>query len=311
MSKKSSMVLTVLFCVAASGFLFLFPDISTQSIISSAERCVTSLLPSLFPMMIISRQLAGMISFGGGRFSECLEALTGFPKPLLPVFFIGLLCGYPIPAIIAKNMYDSGKLTPDHTRTAFYLCNNASPAFLSFFVGRVVFSSVLSGFVLFISQCLAVITLAHFFKSTTRYPTFFDRKTERISDSISRATDSILKLFGFVIFFSLIADMAIYLLGHTHLPKQYAPLISGFFEITSGIGICCELKIPLKVIACCFLCGMGGLSVYFQLSSVAGDNDIITPQYFICRFFISVLTLFYFSSSTFLLNTIYKGSAAW
>ncbi len=311
MSKKISRLFSGMLIISMLMLLFVFPTKSSESIMFSCTRCVTSLLPSLFPMMVLSRQLAGYINLKDNRFSRILSRLSGFSENLLPVFFISLLCGYPIPAIIAKDMYDSGRINKKQAVVAINLCNSASPAFLIFFVGRFVLGSMTKGILLFLCQSLAVIVIAHKTSTKERSVQAFSVEKEKISDSVSKSTQNLVGLFGFVIFFSLAGDLLNSLFDYFQAGTILKTIVSGCFEITSGIAACKNYPNVVKTIFVCFLSCFGGLSVYFQLASVTKGTELVTPKYFIYRLFVFIFTLFFYSLTTFLLNSLYFGEAAW
>ena len=311
MSKKISRLFSGMLIILMLTLLFVFPAKSSESIMFSCTRCVTSLLPSLFPMMVLSRQLAGYISLKDSRFSHILSKLSGFSQNLLPTFFISLLCGYPIPAIITKDMYDSGRINKRQAVAAINLCNSASPAFLIFFVGRFVLGSMAKGILLFVCQSLAVIFIAHMTAPKENFTGKFSSEKEKISDSVSKSTQNLVGLFGFVIFFSLAGDLLNSLFDFFQIGNAIKTVVSGCFEITSGIASCKDYPEIIKTVLVCFLSCFGGLSVYFQLASVTKGTELVTPQYFVCRLFVFVFTLFFYSLATFLLNSLYIGKAAW
>lgn len=283
MSKRFSPYATFAFVIFMISQLFLFQNKAFESISESWERCIKSLLPSLFPMSVLSKQLCPFLIVQKSRFSSFLSKLSGFSERELPVFMISLFCGYPIPSMIAKSMADSGVLSKEEARAVIALCNNASPAFLIFFVGSCVLGSQTLGIILYICQTISVIILSHFRNTSHRSVSSLYFTKESLSDSIKGATQNTLLLFGFVIFFSLTGDMAQNAISHLGLPHLAGIMISGIFESTSAITEISQLPFCSKLVLICFFSSFGGLSVFFQIRTSAGKELVDTTGYFATR----------------------------
>ncbi len=265
MSKKLYIPYTVV-CLFGVLFLFVFPEAVKESINSSLERCSSQLLPSFFPMMILARQIYQSLSISNEKFSDLCCRITGFPKKLFPIFLTGILCGYPAPAILCKKGLEDGTLTKKEAEMCTILCNNASPSFVILLIGNGVFESIPLGVSLFILQSACVICAAHIFisKEKVSIPTISIRK-ENISETVLKCTYSMLEICGFVVFFSLIADVLNTVFLQTRIPSLFRIFISGMTEITGGINSVRHLKNTIKIPFLCAFISTGGLSVFFQI----------------------------------------------
>lgn len=265
MSKKLYIPYTIV-CLFGVLFLILFPETVRESIESSLGRCSSQLLPSFFPMMILARQIYQSLSISDGMFSDLCCRISGFPKKLFPIFLTGLLCGYPAPAILCKKGLEDGTLTEKEAEICTIICNNASPPFLILLVGKGLFESVSLGISLFALQTACVVCAAHIFigKENPSIPTISIRK-ENVSETVLKCTYSMLEICGFVIFFSLIADVLNTIFLQTRIPYLFRIFISGMTEITGGINSVRYLKNSIKIPFLCAFISTGGLSVFFQI----------------------------------------------
>ena len=291
--------------ILMASLLFLFPNVVFESVSGSLEKCMTSLLPSLFPMSVLSKQICPYIRMKKSKTGERIAAITGFSIDTMPIFFIGLLCGYPIASIVAKDLYEKGKITMSEAKKAVVLCNNASPAFLIFFVGKCIFSSQTTGCVLYLCQTIAVTVCARFMK-TDRYCNIKSAENfdcESLSSSVARSAKSFVELCGFVIFFSLAGDLTCAVLGNFRVSAAAKTFISGFFEAVSGVSKAARFPYFARLFVVCFFCSFGGLSVWFQIRFCAGDGLFDAKQYVLTRLSVFVLTLFFSSITLFLIQS--------
>ncbi len=305
MSKKLSRSAQMLFVLIMISLLFIFPDKTFESVSASWERCTASLLPSLFPMSVLSKQICPYLFFGKSRFSAFLSKLSGFSERELPVFLISLLCGYPIPSVVAKDMADSGALTKEEAQKVIALCNNASPSFLIFFVGQCIFNSQAFGVALYLCQALSVAVIAHFKKVSQAE--FRGQKAlhESLSESVVRSAKSIVVLFGFVIFFSLAGDLAKNVASKLGTPPIFGVILSGIFESTSGIAGISNLPFATKLPLICFFASFGGLSVFFQVRASAGADLMDVREYLAARLAVFAGSLFFLFPYIFYQKALY------
>lgn len=297
MSKKRSAFWGIALALAMTGFLFFRYDDARASVAASCARCVASLIPGLFPMMILSKQISFRLSFGNGTPSRMLSALTGFSRRLLPIFAAGLLCGYPLPAILCAEKYKNGELSEDEAAFALSLCDNASPAFLFFCVGSAVYRSPAVGAALIAAQTAAVVTAAHLFRCPPQTGNeMASLRREPLAASIAQAARSMLELCGFVVFFSLAADLLYAFAAQLGFPLA-AQVLSGCLEITGGVAAAASFGEPLRSILVCFYASLGGLSVYFQIASVTAEVGNIRKAkcFFSVRLCVAAWMFFYFS----------------
>ena len=267
MSKKLHIPYTLL-CLCMAVFLFMFPEPVSESISSSVKRCSGQLLPSFFPMMVLSRQIYQNLNFSDGVFSKLCCKISGFPKKLFPIFLTGLLCGYPVPAILCKKGLEDGTLTKKEAEICTVLCNNASPSFIILLVGNGIFESTIFGVSLFILQTACVICGAHIFlRQEESDISPFITKKESLSDTVLNCTYSMIEICGFVVFFSLVADICNTIFLHTKTPSIIRIFLTGMTEITGGITDVKFLENRIKIPFLCAFISTGGLSVFFQIFS--------------------------------------------
>ena len=105
----------VLIAVAVSAtftMLLAMPDVAIDYMKKGLKLCASSVVPSLFPFMIISEII--VLSGMGKRLSRVIAPVTkrlfGVGEGGACAFLLGTLCGFPIGARAAAAMYDKGDM---------------------------------------------------------------------------------------------------------------------------------------------------------------------------------------------------------
>jgi hypothetical protein len=102
--------------------------------------CVRSVIPSLFPFLVLGGMLTDLLRQTKLPFSGVLCKLFRIPKNALPVLLLGFMGGYPSGAQAAARSVQAGSISRENARNLLAFCSNAGPAFL-FGMGRAIFPS--------------------------------------------------------------------------------------------------------------------------------------------------------------------------
>ena len=89
--------------------------------------CLTVLIPSLLPFMILASILIQSL---GQRSVGKLGKILKIPSGAESIFLVGLLGGYPIGAQCLSRKYTEDDLSKDEAQRMLAFCNNAGPAFI-------------------------------------------------------------------------------------------------------------------------------------------------------------------------------------
>lgn len=120
-------------------FVLRFPAEALSASRDGLKLWLETLLPTLLPFMI----LTGVLVHTDG-ITKILHPIAPFFKVLFGlspggtyVFLLGLLTGYPMGAKLAADLYYAGKISRQETEYLLTFCNNASPVFLTTYVGQI------------------------------------------------------------------------------------------------------------------------------------------------------------------------------
>jgi sporulation integral membrane protein YlbJ len=272
-------------CLLLCGLLFWFladaADVRT-SMEEALSLCARSVIPSLFPFMVVSSLL---LSLG---FGEWLSPwFAGWFDPLFRIngagssaFLLGLIGGYPIGAKTAAELYQEHLVTREEAERLLAFCNNSNPVFLISVLGVGIFGSVRTGIWLWLIHLGSALLTGLLFRSRGGRPSTRQRlptppafHTVKLSSAFVSAVKSslsgILSVCAFVIFF--------YTLAHpmAHLGRYAGPLLVGLTELFSLTPLLESTRFGF--IAAAGITGWGGLSVLCQTAAVL-DGSGLSPR---------------------------------
>ena len=119
-------------------FLLLHPAESLSCARAGMTLWLNTLIPTLLPFII----LTGMLTHTG-HIRKFLLPFESFFR-IFPgvsiwggyVFILGMLCGYPLGAKLASDLYESQKISKKEALYLTTFCNNPSPAFIITYLGK-------------------------------------------------------------------------------------------------------------------------------------------------------------------------------
>jgi sporulation integral membrane protein YlbJ len=316
-----SFIFGILALLAFSLFL-LRSDIAIDYMKKGLKLCALTVIPSLFPFMVISELL---VSSGAGNkigklFAPPLRLILGVGEGCACAFVLGAVCGFPIGAKTLVSMLDRGEINQKEASRAMIFCNNPGAAFVISAVGTSLFKSFRLGVMLYCCVILSALTVGIFcrlfnVKNATASYTFvttFQKPrrsiVEHFTSAVQSSALSMLTVCAYVSFFSSFIGCLGVVLESFGASKTLTALTFGFFEISSGVGVMSELAPHSAILLCAAVLGWSGLSVHFQIMTVAAGRGISFKPYFIaksaqgivCAMFMAVaMKLFPFSEEVF------------
>ena len=244
---------------------FLNPALMIDGVSKGLSICATSVIPSLFPFMVLSDYLirSEFIDFIGRIIDPITKTLFRLPGSAGCAVIMSLIGGYPVGANMIVRLLENGSITQNRAKRMMLFCVNAGPAFVIGTVGTVIFSSRKAGLILYLSMVAASLAMGVFLR-------VFDGgeielktgKTEFrsgvLNQSVVSGTNSMLYLCAWILLFSCVNS----LIESVNLPDEIMLWIKMITEVTGG---CAEAagKYPVSVQA--LVMGWSGLSVHCQL----------------------------------------------
>lgn len=259
------------------------------------EISVLSLLPSLFPYMLIS----GIFLKSGGVdiVSDIVYTIFGkflkLSKKSCGGYVLSLFCGYPTGARISSELSEDNEISKKEALRLFLAGNIPGFGYCASFLNakygnglKIYFSYVIASLILNYIYSFFLKSEIDISKTKNTILPFYKAVTE----SVKSACLSMLNLCGFVCFFSCISEI----LNQITNNKKLYSIINSFLEISSGAETVSQyFKTEEALYITVFFTGFCGLSVIFQsLSFKKGAINI--KLLLLTRFLFGLLSLFIF-----------------
>ena len=220
------------------------------------DLCLRSVIPALFPFLILSIYLTGNLSGSRG---------------LSSVLICGFLGGYPTGAQSAAELWRTGRISREYANRLLLFCSQAGPAFI-FGMLAAQFPHLIYSWKLWAVQILSAISVS------TCIPLNRDHNSASqtiaplsLPSAMQKALRAMASVCGWVIIFRI-------LLGHlarVPLQEEIKVLLSGFMELTNG---CMRLNavedVSLRFIFAALMLNFGGICVVSQTASAITGLDI-------------------------------------
>ena len=246
--------------------LLLFAQEIQDSIQGAIRLVVMTVIPSLFPFIILSDYFSGIEINTDSGVSRCFERIFGMPSQALTSVITGLLCGFPLGIKSASSLYDRGVIDDDELVRICGCANNPSLGFVISSVGLGMRGSSNDGWLLFISVTLSSLLLLIF---TRRKPInhnkseFISRQSFDLSKSIKDSASVLTVISSYIILFSA-------LLGVIKLfikSKLVLAIAASLLEVSSGMKIVSStgsIDYQTSMLLSAFGLGFSGFSVHLQ-----------------------------------------------
>ncbi len=279
-------------------------ELAIDYITRGLRLCAITVIPSLFPFMVLSELLSG---------SGCLLHL---PRPLLApmrhllglpdagccAVLLGLLCGFPVGARCAISFYEAGALTQRQAERILLCASCPSSAFLISAVGVSLwgnrrFGLILYGTVLAVSLLCGIID---HLRCTGHESELCDeaspisssglRGAKLFCEAVRSSTSAMLQVCAYVVFFSAISGCFGICLSILQLPNGIHALLSCLLELSGGIGLASALpQISLGAALTAFAAGWSGISVHCQMLAVCDHHALSLRPYLVNKLIQGVL----------------------
>lgn len=293
MKHRFSFLFAAILTLGALAGLLISPNEAYLSAKSSLALCAGTIVPSLFPFMVVSNTVLrlGLAQQLGKAVEPLARRLFGVSGAGATVFVLGLAGGYPLGAFTVSELYSGGRITRSEAECLLRFCDNCGPAFIISVAGSCVFGSASVGFFLYgVHSITAVLGGIISNRGTVNVSEDICVKSEPLSTaftgSVRRASLACLSVCGFVTFFgvcvglldawnilpALCGQIAFRTGAELHFIRS---LFCGFLEIGVGTGSMLGLALNAKNLALCsFVLGWGGLSVQAQAASAISEGGL-------------------------------------
>lgn len=279
MKKRLSIFIIMLFIL----FILIYPGDCVAAAANGLILWYENILPALLPFTIFSN-----ILIRSGYLDDMIRAAG----PLLDRIFFhhphaaypiisGFLFGFPIGSKTTADLLREGRLSLQEANILCAMCNNISPVFVSSYLLMSSLGIYNKTWITYAILYLPPLFTGLFLLSRQKARSSKKNSTSRsnlnfqiIDAGIMNGFETLLKLGGYIMLFSLMTQMCIRAAGKHELALM---CMTGFTEITNGINVITQsfsyplsVKYPMIIGFTAF----GGLSGFAQTASMVKETGI-------------------------------------
>ena len=250
------------------------PQAAAQGFADGARLCVGSLLPALFPFMVVCELLVGM-ALPKALLRPQARLLGLQSEDTAAALLASWLGGYAVCARLTAQLRAAGRISARDAALLMMLGCCSGPGFVVGYIGGLLLGSTSLGALLYAGQlaanllaaglCLPMLPKADA-HGVREVPCKKEKQEISLPTAISSAASTCLDLCGCVIFFRVAAGV---LLSVAPLPDSAAACISAACEITAGCAAFAALGGKAALYGICLAMSLLGFSVWGELPAVA------------------------------------------
>lgn len=297
MKKITGRLTAALSVFGLTAMILLFPQKSLSYAARGLNLWFQNMIPTLFPFMVLSGIMIRM---------NLTDSFVRFLKPALsPVFnvnsdclytiIIGFLCGFPMGACVAGQLYRQKKITRGEAEFLLAFCNNIGPVYFISFVIPLIRLTRLPALL------IGMYGIPFLYGTVLRYTVYRSLDSEKgaarllkastpflqaLDESVTASLTSITKLGGYMILFNLMSLLPSLLLKNQTL----LAVSSALLEISGGLSLLGD-KAPLLSLS---LLPFGGFSCIAQTYSMIKNTSLSVTEYVMHKMILTALTVFYY-----------------
>lgn len=247
--------------------LLCHPAAAAQGFTEGARLCTGSLLPALFPFLVVCEMLAALPM--STALLRPLARLLGLHSEDTAVSLLASwLGGYAVCARLTANLRRSGCIDARDAALLMLLGCCSGPGFVVGYIGGLLLGNTALGLLLYGLQlttnllvaglCLPLLPKAE----TGKRQKPAERKAVALPQAISVAALTCLNLCACVIFFRVVSAI---LLQALPLPEEVEPWLHALCEVTAGCAAFAKAGGTTALYGICLTLSLLGLSVWSQL----------------------------------------------
>ncbi len=258
--------------LASSAMLALILDSATaiKGCRDGLALCVGSVIPALFPFLVLSPILTGALRF---RLPQWLRRAMKLPENSDGLLIAGCLGGYPIGAQCIASAANSKQLSKEDAHRLMAFCCNCGPGFVFGICGSF-FASGWAALSLWLCHIGAALLVGMLLPGKESFGKSYVPAKIGLTQAVTGAVKAMAQICGWVILFRCLLNfLQKWVLWRVKGPAL--ALICGWLELTNG---CFFLEaIPnegLRLVICEMILSFGGVCVAMQTASVTEKNGL-------------------------------------
>ena len=268
--------------ILSTVWLLVRSDTAEKSAYDALKMCASVIIPSLFPYMVISSLLVqtGASDQIGRWLSNPIKSAFRLPGCAASAVVLGALCGFPVGAKTACQLYERGSVTKWECERLIAIANNTGPSFVIEVVGAHFWGSRGMGLMIYVAQILSSVLLGWITSRKKTKPT--DTQTiytsrcdllQCLTTSVTHSARSVVSVCGFIVFFAVVTSLIGQIVAA--LPISFAaPLLGAVLEFSTGAASASDVGGIYGAFLTGFTVSWSGISVFAQCKAFTAPHGI-------------------------------------
>ena len=293
MNKKYNNLLICLLILFFLLEIFNHSSIIINTIYQSSYIWFYNIVPTLFPIYIITDLLANYNGFYylSKLFGKFMEKVFKMKKETSFIFLLSIISGFPSNSKYIKMMLDNKTINIKEANKLLTFTHFSNPLFIIESVGINFLHNKKIGLLILFIQYITNIIIGFFYRNyyvNLESITILKKDKESfvtcLTNSIYKTIKILLLLFGIITFFMLITSI---LKTNLKINSFILNIICGLLEMTQGIYYIASsnINIILKASIITFFLSFGGISIHMQVFSILKDYKLKYSNYLLARIF--------------------------
>ena len=234
------------------------------------ELCIRSVIPALFPFLVLSPILTGAMGF---QLPQWLRKALKLPNGSDSLLICGCLGGYPIGAQCVAEAAQRKQITRHDATRLMTFCCNCGPGFV-FGVCGAFFTMKWAALGLWLCHIAGALVMGWAIPGSTGQSSLSPFTKVSFMDAFSKGIKATAQICGWVILFRCLLEfLQRWILFRVSIPLQV--IITGALELTNGCFSLHQIQNEaLRFLICEGMLCFGGLCVAMQTASVSKNIPI-------------------------------------
>lgn len=293
MNKKYNNLLICLLILFFLLEIFNHSSIIINTIYQSSYIWFYNIVPTLFPIYIITDLLANYNGFYylSKLFGKFMEKVFKMKKETSFIFLLSIISGFPSNSKYIKMMLDNKTINIKEANKLLTFTHFSNPLFIIESIGINFLHNKKIGLLILVIHYITNIIIGFFYRNYyVNLDSIIILKKDKesfvncLTNSIYKTIKILLLLFGIITFFMLITSI---LKTNLKINSFILNIICGLLEMTQGIYYIASsnINIILKASIITFFLSFGGISIHMQVFSILKDYNLKYSNYLLARIF--------------------------
>lgn len=280
--------------------IFIYQKDVKDMIIFSTSLWKDSLLPSMFPYLLISNMLIeyDFTSILEKYFNNIFRKIFNIPASSIYAIITSMFSGFPSGSKYVSDLLRYEKISLIDANYLIMFTHFPNPLFVISFIGDTLLKNINLGYVILISIILSNFIISFIFRPKKKVKEIKEntKKTNKnfaniLTKSSINSFGILINMLGIIMFFGGIITVICKVFNPSLFIKV---IISSLLEMTNGLNFLtkCNINIILKCSIISSVISFSGFSVHMQVKSIIADTSIKYKYFLLSRIIGSILSFF-------------------